>query len=396
MNTQIKCPFCNKSFEPTDAFKHELEEKIINETQQKHQEEINQLKLENQKIKDSNKKEFDNAVKQVVAKANLEAQQNMMKELKDRDNQILELRKRAEVAEEQELKIRKEKRELEEDKRKFEIEKQRQLDEERVKIRASAIKEVEDKTSLVIAQEKKKNEDLQKQVSELDRKLQLGSQQAQGEILELELEETLKRQFSSDEIIPIAKGVNGPDITHKIVDKYGQICGTIIWETKRAKNWKEEWIQKLKDDQRNKKAELAILVTTVLPKGIKSFDIRDGVWVSEFTSAIGLATALRTGLLNIYSIKQASVGKNEKMEILYNYLCGIEFKQKVEAIVESFTAMKTDLEREKSAMTKIWETRDKQITRVVDNTAKMYGDLTGLMGKALPKIELLELPEYIK
>jgi hypothetical protein len=203
----------------------------------------------------------------------------------------------------------------------------------------------------------------------------------------------LGRKFPSDQFLPVPKGVNGADIIQKVVDKYGQICGTIVWETKRAKNWVDGWVPKLKDDQRNQKAEIAVLVTMMLPKEIKNFSVKDGVWVSDFGSVIGLATALRSGLINVSAVKQASVGKNEKMEFLYNYLSGIEFKQKIEAIVESFTAMKSDLEREKRAMTKIWETRDKQISRVVDNTVKMYGDLTGLMGKALPKIDLLELPE---
>lgn len=375
MNQKIKCPSCGFEFLPDEVMSHQLEEKIRQEFEEK-------LKVE--KI-DIEKKAKEDAIQKVrieysqkidSVKIDSEAREKENKELRE---QISELLKQL-----REMKSKDDQRD---------IEYQKKLIEEESIIKNKAKQEANDESQLQIAQRDKQLDDLRKQLSEAQRKVEQGSQQTQGEVLELEIEEILKQKFPSDNIIPVAKGVNGADITHKVIDKFGQVCGTIVWETKRTKNWVDGWVPKLKDDQRNQKAEIAVLVTIVLPKEIKNFSVKDGVWVSDFSSVIGLATALRSGLINVSAVKQASVGKNEKMEFLYDYLSGIEFKQKIEAIVESFTAMKSDLEREKRAMTKIWETRDKQINRVVDNTVKMYGDLTGLMGQALPKIDLLELPE---
>lgn len=411
MTQKIKCPSCNFEFLPDEILSHQLEEKYRLEYEEK-QKQKNQENIEKEKALEEKAKKLElvqqdliNTVnKQVAAKlpeiekkAKEEAVEKAQKEYsekietiktdnEDRDKQNKELR-------EQISDLMKQLREMKTKDEDREIEYQKKIMEEESNIKSKAKQEAMEESQLQIAQKEKQLEDLRKQLSEAQRKAEQGSQQTQGEVLELEIEEILKQKFPSDDIIPVAKGVNGADITHKVIDKFGQVCGTIVWETKRTKNWVDGWVPKLKDDQRNQKAEIAVLVTMVLPKEIKNFSVKDGVWVSDFNSIIGLATALRSGLINVSAVKQASVGKNEKMEFLYNYLSGIEFKQKIEAIVESFTAMKSDLEREKRAMTKIWETRDRQISRVVDNTVKMYGDLTGLMGKALPKIDLLELTE---
>lgn len=375
MAQKIKCPSCGFEFLPDEVLSHQLEEKIRLEFEEKSK--IEKIDIEKKAKEDAIQKvriEYSQKIDSV--KTDSEAREKENKELRE---QISELLKQL-----REMKSKDDQRD---------IEYQKKLIEEESIIKNKAKQEANDESQLQIAQRDKQLDDLRKQLSEAQRKVEQGSQQTQGEVLELEIEEILKQKFPSDNIIPVAKGVNGADITHKVIDKFGQVCGTIVWETKRTKNWVDGWVPKLKDDQRNQKAEIAVLVTIVLPKEIKNFSVKDGVWVSDFSSVIGLATALRSGLINVSAVKQASVGKNEKMEFLYDYLSGIEFKQKIEAIVESFTAMKSDLEREKRAMTKIWETRDKQINRVVDNTVKMYGDLTGLMGQALPKIDLLELPE---
>lgn len=375
MAQKIKCPSCGFEFLPDEVLSHQLEEKIRLEFEEKSK--IEKIDIEKKAKEDAIQKvriEYSQKIDSV--KTDSEAREKENIELRE---QISELLKQL-----REMKSKDDQRD---------IEYQKKLIEEESIIKNKAKQEANDESQLQIAQRDKQLDDLRKQLSEAQRKVEQGSQQTQGEVLELEIEEILKQKFPSDNIIPVAKGVNGADITHKVIDKFGQVCGTIVWETKRTKNWVDGWVPKLKDDQRNQKAEIAVLVTIVLPKEIKNFSVKDGVWVSDFSSVIGLATALRSGLINVSAVKQASVGKNEKMEFLYDYLSGIEFKQKIEAIVESFTAMKSDLEREKRAMTKIWETRDKQINRVVDNTVKMYGDLTGLMGQALPKIDLLELPE---
>jgi hypothetical protein len=173
----------------------------------------------------------------------------------------------------------------------------------------------------------------------------------------------------------------------------GQTCGTIIWESKQTKAWTEGWVAKLKDDQRAAKADIAIITSHVLPKDVCGFGPYSGIWVTDYTSAIALAVALRASLEQVAMAKLSAVGKNEKMDAIYNYLSGTEFKQKVEGIVEAFTVMKGDLEKEKKSIMAAWAKRDKQIDRVVLNTVGMYGDLQGIIGASLPQIEALEMNE---
>jgi len=292
-------------------------------------------------------------------------------------------------ANEQEIALRKEKNKLEEDRQNFELEKQRQMDEERKKISEDANKKATEEQQYVIAQLKKQLTDATKAKDELARKLEQGSQQTQGEVLELSLEEVLKTEFPFDEIVPVPKGVSGADIVQKVHDRSGRECGQIVWESKKTKAWSDSWVQKLKDDQRIIKADVAVIISTALPADVKGFTFRDGVWICDVKLAVALATALRTNLESITRERAMSVGKNEKMEILYLYLTGIEFRQRVEAIVEAFTSLDEGLKKERLAYEKIWSEREKQIKKVITNTVGMYGDLSGLV--TLPQIKTLEL-----
>lgn len=166
----------------------------------------------------------------------------------------------------------------------------------------------------------------------------------------------------------------------------------ILWESKRTKAWSEGWIQKLKDDQRLVKAEIAVLVTNVLPREINRFGQFDGIWVTDFQSAVGVATALRENLIQLTFVRNSIAGRNEKKDLMYDYLSGPQFRHRIEAIVESFVAMKEDLETEKRAIEKVWAKREGQINRVLKSTAGMYGDLQGIIGSALPDVKVLELP----
>jgi hypothetical protein len=391
MNTQIKCPYCHKQFEPTDAYKHELEEKLLREEQEKHKKELEKLAAEKEELAKSRTEEIEKIKKQVAETAKQEAKENLDKELKDKENQILSLKKRAEAAEEIELKVRKEKREFEESKRKFELEKQRQLDEEREKIRAKATKEAEEGQALKIAEKDKKLSDAEKQILELQRKIRQGSQQTQGEVMELEIENILRAEFPLDNIVEVKKGQRGADILQNVVDKKGRKCGGILWESKNAK-WSQGWISKLKEDQRQAKAQLAVLIVTNPPEDIKGFVFREGIWVTTWKLVVPLAMALRFNLVNMFHEKAISVGKNEKMEVLYQYLTSVEFKHRVEGIVEAFGYLQTDIEREKRWFQTKWARQEKELRKVIDHTQGMYGDLQGVMGRALPEIKSLELP----
>ncbi len=284
-------------------------------------------------------------------------------------------------------------RELEEQKTKIELEVTRRIDAEREKIKQQALEILTEEHRLKDLEKDKLINDMRKTIEDLKRKSEQGSMQTQGEVLELDFEEFLKTKFPSDDISPVPKGMRGADILQKVYSRSGQYCGSIIWETKRTKSWSNAWIQKLKDDQREVKAEIAVLATEAMPKDINTFEQIDGVWVTNLTLAGSLAVALRTGLIKVAQARNAAISKDEKMEVLYKYLSGPEFKQKIEAIVEAFKSMKEDLEQEKRAIMRIWNKREKEIERVITNTVGMYGDMQGIIGSSMPKIKMLDLDE---
>jgi len=233
--------------------------------------------------------------------------------------------------------------------------------------------------------------DLKSALEDMKRKADQGSMETQGEVLEQDFEAQLKRFFLHDDIAPVPKGIRGADLIQTVRTPLGADCGVLLWETKNTKAWGGDWIAKLKDDMIATRATMAILVSVVLPEGVTRFGLVNGVWVSDPFSAIPLAAALRDQLVALDRERQSSVGKNEKMELLYHYLAGTEFKQKIEGIVEAFTAMQDQVNKERRAMEKHWAEREKQIGRVIKNTVGLYGDMQGIIGGAIPQIPALEL-----
>lgn len=294
-------------------------------------------------------------------------------------------------AQTKELELRKAQRELESAKAEFELVAARKLDEEREKIRADVEGKVGQAHELKALEWQKKQGDMEKLIDELRKKSEQGSSQLQGEVLELAIEDALRDAFPSDSIEPVAKGVKGGDTLQRVVTRTGQSAGSILYEIKRTKVFSDAWSQKLKDNQRAAKADTAVIVTTALPEGVAHVGIVDGVWVTDLQSFPGLALALRTSLVDLAQARGAAVGKNEKMESLYSYLSGSEFRGRVEAIVEAFTTMKEDLESEKRAIEKSWAKREKSLTRVITSTTGMHGDLAGIIGSALQDISALTL-----
>lgn len=375
---------------------YKKKESVLRERALEFQKTLQQKEEELKNSQETIAKQVDEQVKNLALKIQKEAEQNAAKqineEMKMLADQLKEKDGKLELARKAELEIRKEKNLLEEEKKSFELEKQRQLDAERESIKLETAKIIEQEHRLKDAEKDKKLQDAIKANEELRRKLEQGSQQTQGEVLELELETLLKSTFPYDEIIPVAKGINGADVLQKVRDRSGRECGIIAWESKATKTWSDAWVSKLKDDQRKAKAEIAVLISKALPSDINNFAQLDGIWVSNFDCLIPLANALRTNLMQVTNVRASMVGKNEKMEVIYNYLCGSEFKQRIEAIVEAFVTMQSELEKEKRAMQKMWSMREKQIGRVVENTTGMYGDLQGLIGSSMLSIEALELP----
>ncbi|MCK5556580.1 MAG: DUF2130 domain-containing protein, partial [Alphaproteobacteria bacterium] len=195
-----------------------------------------------------------------------------------------------------------------------------------------------------------------------------------------------------DVIEPVAKGEFGADVLQRVVSPAGLLCGTILWESKRTKNWTDGWLPKLREDQRSAKAEISVLISQALPKTIDTFGQIDGVWVSAPKYAMPLVIALRQTLIEVTNSKQSQEGQQTKMELVYDYLTGSRFRHRVEAIVEKFSDMQADLDREKKSMTRLWAKRESQIQGVIESTVGMYGDLQGIAGQALQEIEGLEVP----
>jgi hypothetical protein len=313
-------------------------------------------------------------------------------ELKDLRQQLADREKQVEIAQNQELELRKKQRDLEQREKNQELEMARKLDDERKKIWQEAAAKSDEQNQLKLREKDLLMEQLQKQIEVLNKKVEQGPQQRQGEVQELELEDRLRAQFPLDEIEPVAKGKKGGDVLQRVRDRLGHDAGAILWESKRTRNWSDTWIPKLKDDQRDAKADVAVIVTEVLPKDVAHSGQVDGVWVTDFQFALGLGMALREALVQVAQARNALSGRTEKMQVVYDYLSGQQFKQRVEAIVESFKSMKEDLETEKRSMERQWAKREKQIEGVIKNTAGMYGDLQGIIGASLPSVKILELP----
>jgi hypothetical protein len=293
---------------------------------------------------------------------------------------------------EEELGLRRQLRELDEARKNQDLEYQRKLDAERKKIEEQARSAAGEEVSRREAQWKAQLESAQREAADLKRKLEQGSQQLQGEALELSLEALLKSAFPLDEILPVPKGVNGADLVQRVRSPSGLVCGTILWEAKQTKAWQPAWLRKLKDEQQEIGAEFAVIVTATMPKDRNGNCgepfLRDSdVWVARFDAARPLAEALRATLLEVHKQRQANLGRSEKMELLYNYICSAQFASRLKTVYEGFVAMREDLEAERAAMARIWKKREAQLTRMQDGLLSVVGDLQGIGEGSLPALD---------
>lgn len=329
----------------------------------------------------------------LASAAEIEAKARELAELQDvlksRDEKLAEAQKaQAELIKKQ--------RELDDAKRELELTVEKRVQDGLDQVRLQAKAQAEEEQKLKVMEKEQTIAAMQKQIEDLKRRAEQGSQQLQGEVQELELENLLKAKFPFDNMEPVAKGEFGGDLLQRVVSQGGQASGSILWESKRTKNWSDGWLVKLREDQRSAKAEIAVIVSQALPKGIETFDIVDGVWVTHPRAALPVATILRNTLLQVNMARQVSEGQQTKTEMVYQYLTGPRFKQRVEAIVEAFSSMQEDLDRERKAIMKQWAKREEQIERVMNATVGMYGDLQGIAGKSLQEIEGLEFSETTK
>jgi hypothetical protein len=364
----ISCASCGKKIPLTRALRAEIEASVKDEYNRQLDEEVERVRKE--------------AVKLAEKKAS-----QQLAALKDEvETQAKELGQARQV----ELAMRKRARELERQRQELELTVARKLDEERTRIVTDTQTRLAEQHRLKDGERERQLADMRRQIEDLKRKAEQGSQQLQGEAGEVELEATLKATFPFDDVTPVGQGVRGADIHQIVVDARGSRCGAILWECKNAKNWSDGWIGKLKDDQRTLRADVAVLVTASLPRGCARFTVIDGTLVTDFACAAPLAAIVRANLLQLAQTRSAAVNKGEKLELLYRYLSGIEFRQRVEAIVEAFERMREELDQERRAAERQWAKRTKQIEAVTFNISGMYGDLQGLV-PALPSIARLEL-----
>jgi hypothetical protein len=381
----IACPSCGKKIPLTRALRAEIEASLKQQFDETMEGRERQLRAQ-----------FDTRLaadlQRAHADAAKQAEKSVAQELAALKSQLKDQAKDLEEARRLELSMRRKERELERQQHELELTVAREIDKERTRLVTETQERLVEEHRLKDAERERQFGDMRRQIEDLKRKAEQGSQQLQGEAGEGELEALLRATFPSDEISAIGPGVRGADVHQVVVDPRGRKSGAILWECKNTRSWSDGWIAKLKQDQRSLHADVAVLVTATLPKGCTRFAFIDGVMVTDFACAAGLAGVLRAHLGQLAQTRSAAIGKEESLELLYRYLSGVEFRHRVEAVVEAFTAMRRDLEQERRAAERQWARRARQIDAVTFNVSGMYGDLQGLV-PALPPIALLELPE---
>jgi hypothetical protein len=408
--TQIKCPNCGTSIDVQDILSHQLEEEIKQKYQsqiatEKKKYEAGQEKLSEEKLEFEKKKKQENELfqerlenqlkegkKEIESKLKLKLKEEqseqfdaLQKELNEKSEQIKELnRTKAEIE-----KLKREKSELKEI---AEAESQKRLNEILITEKEKIKKSEEDKNELRFKEIQKQLEDQKKLTEEMKRKQEQGSMQLQGEVQELAIEEWLASKFPLDTIEEIKKGARGGDCIQIVHSRTEQNCGTIYYESKRTKDFQPSWIEKFKADIRDRGANIGVLVTEVMPSDMDRMGLKDGIWICNYEEFKGLCAVLREGILQVNNAIVTQENKGDKMDLLYDYLTSNTFRMQIEAIVEGFTQMKSDLDSEKRSMQRIWKQREKQIEKVVTNTIDMYGSIKGIAGNAIQSVKALELP----
>jgi hypothetical protein len=408
----IVCPNCNNEIRLTEslaaplieAARREYEQRLMEKTKEFSEREL--VLKEREEAVSKARASVDNAVAQQLARERpkiaddeeRKARQALATDIERNVREIAELQQvlrqrelKLAEAQQAQLDLLKKQRELEDAKREVELTVEKKLQTALVTARQEARAEAESQLKLKVLEREQTIASMQRQIEDLKRKAEQGSQQLQGEVLELELESLLKMRFPQDVIEGVPKGVHGGDVLQRVSASLGQHCGTIIWEAKRTKNWNDGWLVKLREDQRAAKAEMAVVVSEALPKDIEVFDLVEGVWVAHPRAAIAIAAVLRQSLIELASARQASEGHHSKMEMVYQYVTSLRFRHRIQAIVESFSSMQEDLNRERKLMNKQWAKREGQIQQIMQAAVGVYGDLQGITGKTLQEIEGLLL-----
>jgi hypothetical protein len=329
---------------------------------------------------------------QIRTEATKEERERNRLEMAAKEQALANVRADLAKAREAELEVRRQREALEDEKRAFELEVARKLDDERRQIREATQKEDDERHRLKLAEKDKVIEQMAKQVDELRRKVDQGSQQVQGEVFEADLREILKNEFQGDEFEDVPNGQPGGDVIHRVKLASGTDCGSIVWESKNTKNWSDGWLAKIRKDQRDNNADLAVIVSASLPKSVDGFNRVDGVWVAARRHAVALAKALRQALIDNRQIRLINEDRDTKANMVYAYVTTKAFHQRITAVVEAYVAMREGLDIEKRATQRQWAKREKELDSLMIGTARLYGDLQGIVGTSMPEVEALKLP----
>jgi len=375
MAAEITCPSCGHRFELNESLKADVEKELRGKM-------LDWQKNKEKEMQEQKNTELAGALKKAAEETAMKMR-SLEEEAKTRSQQLQELQKK-------ELELLRDKSALEEKQKNIEMELEKRFLEKRKELENQTIKKEQEIFDLKLKEKDTQLESMKKTIDDLKRKSEQGSMQLQGEAQELLLEDILREQFPFDIVEEVGKGVEGADCIQSIRNHSGIACGKIIYESKRTKTWSNNWVDKLKTDKRNTGADVAILVTQAFPKDMDRFGERDGVWICNFSEAGSVAHLLRSGIINVYEAQKAQEGKGDKMQMLYDYLTGNEFRGQMESIVEGFVAMKSSITRERIQMEKIWKEREKQLDKVLLSTSGMYGSVKGIAGKSVGDIPLLE------
>ena len=409
----LHCPNCNHKIKLTESlaaplldksrrqFEEQLAQKDAEVARQTEalRKEQQELTLARQQVEERVRHRLEAERAQLVATEAKKAKEAVAAELHANAAEAAELRgileaNNAKLAEAQQAQaeLLRRQRTLDEEKRELDLTIEKRVRESVVDIQAKAKKEADEAARLRVLEKEQTIESMARTIEELKRKAEQGSQQSQGEVLELELEELLRGRFPTDIIEPVGKGELGADVVQQVNGAVGQAAGIILWESKRTKAWSDGWLAKLRDDQRRCGADVALIISQALPKHVQHFDLIDGVWVTHPRCAIPMAIALRQTLIEVNSLRLVQHGQQTKMEQVYHYLTGMKFRQRVEAVVEKFNDMREDLDKERKFMGRQWAKRETQIASVIESTVGLVGDLQAIAGKAMPEIPSLDMP----
>lgn len=404
MSAKIKCPGCGNEFEPNEAIRDEVEkelrakvsewqkrkaEEYQSELQKKEQEWMQKL----QQQKNELQKQLEEQVRKTIT-SDFEHKLSLLQKANEENEEKLRTSRK------RELELLKQQQDLKNKEAELELTLQKKLSEQREKL-ADQLRKIESEKSaqketeyqLKLRELEKQLEDQKKLANEMKRKAEQGSMQLQGESQELALEEMLTAAFPFDKIEEVGKGARGADCIQIVRNNLGAECGSIIWESKRAENFGGEWIEKLKADKRSSKADVAVLVTRRYPKEMDKFGEKDGVWICSFAEAKAVAAVLRDGILKVYQAQKNQENKGDKMQLIYEYVTGNEFKEQLKAIVEGFKAMKESINNERIQMEKLWKAREKHLDKILLNTTHIRGSLDGISGLENVDLNLLDYEE---